>query len=368
MRHCTKLISFVLLPLLVSRCASHNDRTNSYKIIRHHRQSLSVLPTSSLSVRGGVSTIDVVQDKDSIRKTSEKAFCVSNISSIWHSIAGIGAGIGAGIAAYIFSLYFPFMLTPRAAKAIYVPAHYSYDPSQSYFCNSPWTYATDYAVMAVTVYLAKLNLEKTSSSILATRLKRRAAAVMAVYALQFAAGGLAHQFFTTLESRSTLVFRVLWSVVVMSVCASGGFIGACGSEIAKSVGVFNPSDAFWFGYGGIITSIGASGLMSHQRPAVDTFIAGITQSPPTFWLVGIVFTMLAKKLSLANRMRCSLGFGMNALLLPGYALVLYYTDTPIPVVNVVLHSWLMVCYSLQGLSLYKLVQVVEGSNSICKGD
>lgn len=70
-------------------------------------------------------------------------------------------GILMAFATVLFSLWFPFVLTPQAASKTYLPAFYHYDPSTSHFDNSAWTYGTDYflaVVMSVLAYSLILSL------------------------------------------------------------------------------------------------------------------------------------------------------------------------------------------------------------------
>merc|ERR1712086_391185 len=51
----------------------------------------------------------------------------------------------------------------------------------------------------------------------------------------------------------------------------------------------------------------------------------------------------------------TLGFGLNSVLLPAYALAVQYTSITTPMLNTMLHSWLCMCYTIQGLVLHQLV-------------
>lgn len=379
-------------------------RTTSRSTHSDCRRHGSLSSSSSVFVRGGsaATTTDVSSSR----------------MSLFRNIRSTGYGAVAAIGAYQFGVFFAFLVTPDAAKATYVPALFSYNPLESFFCNSIWTYATDYMLVVVMLYLARkihsfASAAKAPSSVSTSRddivsttrtvqrLKHRASALMLVYAIQFTGGGLAHQFFKTLESRNTRGFRFLWTVVVGAVCASGAIIGAFASELARLglchrqrhltsrggrettplsvnerlsniVASVVPSDWFWIGYGSLLLAICAGGLLSYQRPAADTFIAGSTQAPPTFFLMAIVGLIgrsyswkataatpraIANGLSMKDVVLCNLGFVMNSVLLPCYALALYHKVIAVPTLNVACHSWLCGCYSLQGLSLEKIVQI-----------
>eukprot|EP00542_Grammatophora_oceanica_P009575 CAMPEP_0194033638 /NCGR_PEP_ID=MMETSP0009_2-20130614/6247_1 /TAXON_ID=210454 /ORGANISM="Grammatophora oceanica, Strain CCMP 410" /LENGTH=450 /DNA_ID=CAMNT_0038674353 /DNA_START=33 /DNA_END=1385 /DNA_ORIENTATION=- len=334
--------------------------------------------------------------------SAKSASTTSAAISITKLLLSFGFGGVAAIASYQFALKFPFLLTPAAAKATYIPASFSYTLPESIFCDSAWTYLTDYGLGAVMIVLANKIRKSTSmpssssssmpgqqNSNASMRLKHLGSALMVMYAIQFTVAGVLHQFMGSFESRNTLLFRTLWTVVVTMVSASGGVIGAFASELARESGVLSktrggasimqiPNGSFWMGYIAIITGITVSGLISFQRPAADTFVAGTSQAGSTFFLIGIVALMATtmgrrrtttddvdvassdrenQQLTMLDHALCILGFLMNSLLLPGYALALYHTKISVAQLNTTMHSWLCLCYTLQGLSLSKIVKV-----------
>lgn len=299
------------------------------------------------------------------------------LKSILQIVFTFGFGGFAAIASYQFSLHFPSLLTPEAAKATYIPASFSYNLPDSIFCDSAWTYLTDYGLGAVMMYLAnKIRVSATNddddnNNAVAMHLKHLGFALMTMYAIQFTVAGVLHQFMGSFESRNTAMFRVLWTVVVTMVSASGGVIGAFASKLAKEAlnvsQQYVPNDWFWAGYIIIITAITVSGRISYQRPAADTFVAGTSQAGSTFFLIGVVALMGRTKnprtgnakneFSVLDQARCILGFLLNSFLLPGYALALYHTKVSVAQLNTTMHSWLCLCYTLQGLSLSKIVRI-----------
>jgi len=398
------LYSALALYVSTASCCSHHGRRKKsifrpVHVSLDHHCSFSELPSSQsssiiLSVPGGGSSPTpqnvalkkvqqqqavAVSSRDSEKKTS---FTMDNWKGIVHIFRSLGFGALAGIANYQFASRFPFLVMAKEAKATYIPAYYSYDPQESRFCASAWTYVTDYVLGAQMIYLAHKIL-KGASSVSSTskslspvdnrtsvRLKHLGSALMSMYAVQFTVAGILHQFMGSFESRNTMVFRILWTVVVTMVSASGGVIGAFASELAREGLHLRhvPSDWFWIGYTTLVTAITFSGIMSYQRPAVDTFIAGTSQAGSTFFLVGIVALMGSmnrrsngeaknKFLSMLDTTQCIVGFLMNGFLLPVYTLALYHTNISIPQLNTTMHSWLFICYTLQGLSLSKIVNV-----------
>ena len=253
-------------------------------------------------------------------------------------------GCVLGLVTVIFSLVFPHVLTPKESKAIYQPAFWVYDPETSHFDNTIWTYGTDYVLMVVMSTLIAV-IGSTAGDAL---LKRRARGLLLCYAVSVAAGGLAHQFFLTLESRNTLVFRILWTLCVGTVTAAGGFMGACGSQLGRLTGGFYVPEWVWFGFGTFTTVVCMAGYMSFQRPACDIFIAGITQIVPTMYICLLAILSGHKPL---YRIMCVMGFSLNAPLLPMYAILIYHFDWSLPRINTLLHAWLCMSWTAQGLAL-----------------
>lgn len=202
-----------------------------------------------------------------------------------------------------------------------------------------------------------------------------------MYALSTMAGALAHHFYLTLESRNTWDFRMLWTVCVGTVTCAGGWMGAAASELfslllnedssrAAAAEQRRPlrlsrRQAFWLGFGFGTTMICALGGISFQRPACDIFIAGTSQSPPTFFIMGVVWWSAVSQGEVAKQVRniyriiCVVGFILNAPLLPMYSLLIQYTDWSLAAVNTLLHTWLLVAWGMQGLSLRHFIVSVH---------
>jgi len=277
--------------------------------------------------------------------TSIKVFADSPILGLF-----LGSLLSMGTVA--FSLFLPHVMTPEAAKEIYIPAFYAYDARWHHFDNTIWTYGTDYALAVAMCILACLCLKARST---ATRLKNRAAGLLTCYALSVLAGGLAHQFYTTIDSRNSLSFRVLWTICVGTVTAAGGFMGSSGSEVARHYGGKVVPEWCWLGFGGFTTAVCVCGFISFQRPACDIFVAGITQVPPTAYMMGLGYFILREKVSEFYRWQCIVAFILNAPLLPMYSLLVYSTDLSLAAINTLLHSWLFVAWGNQALALLHLI-------------
>mmetsp|Transcript_10874 Transcript_10874/g.16721 ORF Transcript_10874/g.16721 Transcript_10874/m.16721 type:complete len:332 (-) Transcript_10874:843-1838(-) len=287
-------------------------------------------------------------------------------TSVLKCLAAAMLGCILSFGTTIFSLHLPHVLTPSAAKDIYLPAFWSYDPSASHFDNSAWTYGTDYTLMIVMLIVSRLVIHNATNDGDSRRLRLRAACLLNCYAISVAAGGYAHHFFLTLESRNSLIFRLLWTICVGTVTAAGGFMGACASEIARKFNGPYVPEWFWIGFGGFTTAVCIWGFMSFQRPACDIFIAGITQFPPTAYLCYLSVMKLGERIPLNHRWMCVLGFLLNAPLLPLYSLLLKYTDWSLAQVNTLLHCWLCISWTIQGFALKHYANAIVESNSMEK--
>jgi hypothetical protein len=293
----------------------------------------------------------------SAESSSDSSGSSGLLNGLFH--VALGAVVAAGTVG--FSLWFPWFLAPEAATKTYDLAYYSYEPEISHFDNSAWTYGTDYA-LAVVMLGSAMSVLRYSTVNFTDRLSMYSAALLITYCTSVLAGGFCHQNYLTLESRNSLSFRILWTICVGSVTAAPCFMGITGSETVRLYQQrpdCSPQlrklpiipDAFWWSYGICVTAVCAWGGLSFQRPACDIFIAGITQSPSTFYLM-IYFTLVKhSKVSLATRVIGNVGFILNAPLLPVYPLLIQYTDWSLASVNTLLHFWLCMAWSTQGWSL-----------------
>lgn len=322
-------------------------------------------------------------------------------------------GLLGGYVSYRFAIWLPLFVTPQAAIRTYIPARYQYETTgvDHKFCASPITYLTDYMVLAALCIVgARLKQPQHSTRSSTTKTKNttksnsknnhttvahgyqeavriRAVGILLTYGIQFLYGGTAHAVLVPLRDRRS--FRVVWSLVVTAVCVSGGVIGSLATTLLTGPpGAHNtqphrflPQTAFWIGYSVFLTGYTILGNLSYQRPAVDTVVAGTSQTLPTFYLMGVMIhywkqtqtyhrthnttrqkatTTTMPRMTVTTGLCWSviLGFGLNGVLLPTYALVVQYMPTiTVPMLNAFLHSWLCLCYIAQGLVLYKVVEL-----------
>ena len=277
------------------------------------------------------------------------------------TISGILGGVGAAVGMVAFSLWFPFFLAPVAATKTYDWAFYQYNAEQSHFDNTIWTYGTDYALTVIMTGLC-LSILRYSKANVNSSLCRRASWLPLIYALSVFAGAIGHHLYLTLESRNTASFRFLWTVCVGTVTAASIPMGLSASRaiqqfqaqpdcnpLLKQVPII--PDSFWWAFGTFITTVCALGGISFQRPACDIFIAGITQTPSTFYMM-IFFTLVDHPhVQKWAKVMGFFAFIMNAPLLPMYPLLVQYTDWSLAGVNTLLHCWLCCTWSMQAISL-----------------
>jgi hypothetical protein len=295
----------------------------------------------------------------------------------WSSLAfSVSTGVLNAAIWIVFSQYFPFILAPQAANLTYHKASFEYVPDISHFDNTAWTYGTDYA-LALIMSLLVVSIMRHSRPNVSDRLCRRTASLLLIYGLSVTAGGIAHHNFVTLESRNTLAFRLLWTMCVGTVCFASCSMGMIGTEALKKFqeklkqgeGKMNDSsssslllkvpilsDAFWMAFGGAVTAFCAAGGLSFQRPACDIFVAGITQSPSTFYCMIFFFLVQHPRIAVWAKVMGLVGFILNAPLLPMYPLLVQYTNLSLASVNTLLHSWLCVAWSMQGISMQHVIQ------------
>jgi hypothetical protein len=309
---------------------------------------------------------------------------VTTTSRLQETSLQITAGTIVAVTVAWFSLYFPFVLAPAAAVPTYILAQWEYDSSVSYFDNTIWTYGTDYFLAVCMLLLIGTIPCRVSSSFYRTGYYTRG--LLASYMLSVAAGGLAHQFYTTVASQNTIQFRLLWTVCVGAVAIASGFMGAAATSLScldhphdscnvrcvvllpKRTMCDQPTEehgtvwkfpiipeAFWFAYAIGVVAIVIAGGFSFQRPACDIFVVGITQCPSTLYMMLLLYKGISSQkyttMCYGMRMMGCFGFILNAPLLPLYPILVQYTDWSLGAINTFLHTWLLVAWTCQGLAL-----------------
>lgn len=245
---------------------------------------------------------------------------------------------------------------------LYTYVNYVYD-DKTVFDNTILTYGTDYILAVthgylffkiVTVPVKRVSLLQISS-----------ACLVASFAISTFAGAICHQFLW--RDLNTWYFRMWWRVCVGVVGAAGGAIGLCGSELAKlplaegKGSMRFPVPAvptfFWTVWAAFFFGVICIGLYSMRNPACDIFLTGVTQAPPTFYIVYV----LAARPSWDNIVEQDkvhllvAGLLVNCLLLPGYD-ILNALKLPDGVCNVFLHTVLFCAWSAQGIALRAFIE------------
>lgn len=299
--------------------------------------------------------------------------------SLLAHIGWMATGVLAAAAKIGFSLWFPFALAPKAANATYHWAFYNYDPAISHFDNTIWTYGTDYGLAVITAILAVILLKRGHGSTSAHSLVYRMATLLLLYCASVTAGGYAHQFFLTLKDRNTSAFRLTWTICVGTVCAASTAMGMSGSNMLRQfqhqVKTSAPNhqnfgsnallhripvlpDTFWIAFGIAVTVFCAWGGLSFQRPACDIFVAGITQTPSTFYIMMVFGLVQHKHVSNRAKILGLMGFIGNAPLLPAYPLFVQYSNLSLGTVNALLHSCLCTSWTMQGISVLQMTRAL----------
>lgn len=327
-------------------------------------------------------TTNVLQSTSKPKKRHEESVAPSLLIPIWAFVT---------ILSMFLAAYIP-RLQSQAGRDTFLHAGYNYDEINTYFDNTFLTYGTDYMITVCMLYAAYKCLiatsignengsELKSDSSGSIDLRMSSSMLFLSYGISVLAGGIAHQFYVTLEDLNSVPFRILWSLCVGCVTAAGGFMGACGSaiyfrlnettsqEMVRFRMVYIPY-SYWIFYGGCMTVWCILGGISYKRPACDIFVAGTTQFVPTVY---VVMTVLSVKWSSPSkftpcpignqsevrnlvkkgfRLSCIIGFFLNAPLLPMYPLMVQYTSLSLGVVNALLHLNLTFAWGLQALSMH----------------
>jgi len=279
-----------------------------------------------------------------------------------------------------FSLALPSILWSKASL-YYIPAAWHYDEIDTFFDNSVWTWSTDY-IIAIFMALGVMYIVRCKESILNSELRLLMVGLLSLYFASVVSGGLCHQHFKSIDSMNSMSFRILWFICVGTVSSAGGFIGAIGSNIARSLDILNVQshfkvivipNVFWFGWSFIFTAICATGRMRFKRPPCDIFIAGTTQTLPSVYIILVILShkwkMLPKlnyeadkqkvkkqtkfiqdETTIFHRFMICFSFVMNAPLLPMYPLLLH-KQFSLGFINTLLHTVLLLTWSLQCYSV-----------------
>lgn len=282
------------------------------------------------------------------------------------SVASAAFSLAAGMLG--IGLRLPFVSTPEASSKTFEPAFWNYNDTTSHFDNSPWSYWTDYVIaFGMVAYVASVLLLSQRGN--TDRLCTRVAFLASMCMMSVAAGGLCHQVYTTVESRNSRSFRILWTLCVGAIPMGNIWMGCCASEMLRR---FQPErlcsaafqnlpiipELFWHIYGLCAFSFAAWGGMSHQRPACDLFVAAVTQAPPSYYMMAVLGFLDHPKTNFNDRIWGIVGLNCHIPLLPLYPMLVQYTDWSLGGINTLLHSWLAVSWALQAYCLYRIIQSV----------
>ena len=299
-----------------------------------------------------------------------------------------------------------FSLGPlRAAlTGVYEFALYEYDLARTHFDDSFGTIGTDFGLtlhMGLCAFAFRPS-SGAAASAAHTRAARRATCVLfALYTTSVLCGAVAHWRFglgdgpggTAVAALNTWQFRAIWTAVVGTVAVAGACFGRIGSALARRAGRdarrrdvgpgatqrawWRPAavpDGFWRAWALVFGLAVALGGFSMKRPAADIFLAGITQSPPSFYLLAVLLQPAGAPTAPARywtsvvrvpRRRFAallLGLVLNAPLLFAYPILVDAWAWPLGRVNVLLHCWLQVAWGLQGYGLHGLCAALRAED------
>jgi len=273
-----------------------------------------------------------------------------------------------------FARVFPPLTAVFSGKGLYTYAGFTYGPGTE-FDTTFLTWGTDYLIAVVMGRFA-WNIYKCTRNQRNARLILASTLLIGSYSLSTLAGALAHHFMST--KLNTALFRTTWRICVGSVAAAGGFMGAAATELAKQP--VRPEGATdeerraalnftmpvvpqfcWVAYSLFFFSVDMTGFFSMKRPACDIFLVGVTQAPPTVYLVCVLYARKSwTRFNVGKRTRRILLFGalVNILLLPGYDFM-NSLNPPLGVANLILHSTLLVSWGSQAFSLLRFCRGLE---------
>lgn len=255
------------------------------------------------------------------------------------------------------------------AASLYIRTYYQYSIQR--FDNTWPTFVTDYGLTLHMCY-GIYRLMKCERS----ELRNFSAALLLFYAISVTVGGISHQFFTSVDMMNTIMFRLMWSVVVGTVTSAGGFLGSIGSSFAKMARgserkrftvVVVPS-WWWAVWSIFLTALVFWGFLSMERPAADIFLAGVTQTAPTCYMVVCALSNEWKgnqKSIKKYLVILTIGAFLNAPLLPLYGILVNF-GLELGTVNTILHCWLAAAWGMQGIALRGLSEHIVREAKLVK--
>lgn len=120
-------------------------------------------------------------------------------------------------------------------------------------------------------------------------------------------------------------------------------------------------------WGFVLTSLVAGGVFSFIRPAADIFLAGCSQTFPTFY---IILTTLTFRDAISQRVLGLVVFGFlgNAPLIFVYPWFVQQSGLTLGMVNFLLHCNLAMSWGLQGWGLTELCKRLDRSGAVATSE
>jgi hypothetical protein len=240
-----------------------------------------------------------------------------------------------------------------------------------------------------------------------------------MYSASTCLGGLAHQLHDgTPDGLNTGAFRLVWTLVVGLTAAVGGVLGLIGTELLR-LGREQPSapglacrasveallwpprlwtrrsacprrranvittvaapstdrcvprrpvtdvvpDTTWICWMVALAAVVAVGAFSCARPACDVFIAGCSQTLPTFYLQLVLLSrrrdLLSAGLPSTTWVLLQVGLIGNAPLIFAYPSLVQRSGLDLGAINALLHTVLGFSWGLQGFGLERVCKLVD---------
>lgn len=122
------------------------------------------------------------------------------------------------------------------------------------------------------------------------------------------------------------------------------------------------SEAAWLLWGGVLVGLVGAGMFSCLRPAADVFIAGCSQTLPTFYLQLALLSITERA---PRRAWWSLQVSLigNAPLIFAYPWLVQQSGLTLGTINAALHAVLALSWGIQGCTLGRICSALETSEA-----
>lgn len=264
---------------------------------------------------------------------------------------------------FLLSRFLPPLTAFFSGPGLYAWAGFRYDANVIF--DDTWlTWATDYGI-ALNCGLWSYSIFMVKKTPATERLRASASGLLGAYALSTFLGAVCHQFLN--KSLDTTLFRLVWKLCVGSVALAGGLMGSAGTALAEL-----PKDGrsrpyfdmpvlphlYWAVFGWFFFAVIYMGLFSMKRPASDIFLTGVSNAPPTIYILLATGSRRSwANVGVGSKTLAVFYGGMlaNIALLPGYDF-LCFLGLPVGVTNAIMHLVLFTAWGSQGWGLWRFTK------------